>query len=126
MPPTSIEENAPQIELDRLERRYRLVYPLNIFLENARQVVVASTVVLVASATVYFLQYAFSSSSEKAPIEIRVFLVTAFASMVVVGYISLWAATVRNSWKLGSLLTWPWHSFLAGTCTRPALMLPLQ
>jgi hypothetical protein len=25
---------------------------------------------------VYFLQYAFSSSSEKAPIEIRVFLVT--------------------------------------------------
>jgi hypothetical protein len=103
--PGQSDENAPLIDVDRLERRYRLVYPLNIFLENARQVVVASAVVLAAGAAVYFLQYALSSRSEKAPIEIQVFLVTALASIVVVGYISLWAATVRNFWKLGSLLT---------------------
>jgi hypothetical protein len=115
MPGTSIEaerleprqsdESAPQVDVDQLERRYRLVYPLNIFLENARQVVVASAIMLVVGAAVYFLQYALSSKSEKAPIEIQVFIVTALASVVVVGYISLWAATVRNFWKLGSLLT---------------------
>lgn len=30
---------------------------------------------------------------------------TAFASLLVVGYVSLWSATVRNFWKLGALLT---------------------
>ena len=93
-----------RIDIDRLERRYRLVYPLNIFLENARQVVVVSAVGLVVGAAVYFLHYALSSA-DKAPIEIQVFLVTAFACAVVVGYISLWALTVRNFWKLGALLT---------------------
>jgi hypothetical protein len=99
------DQNAPLIDVDRLERRYRLVYPLKIFLENARQVVVASAAVLVVGAVVYFLQYAVSSTNEKAPIEIQVFLVTALSSLVVVGYIALWGLTVRNFWKLGSLLT---------------------
>jgi hypothetical protein len=45
------------------------------------------------------------SPADKAPIEIQVFLVTAFACAVVVGYISLWALTVRNFWKVGALLT---------------------
>jgi hypothetical protein len=103
-PPQS-DESTAQVDIDRLERRYRLIYPLNIFLENARQVVVASAAVLVVGATAYFLQHALSSGGGKAPIEIQVFLTTAFASIVVVGYISLWAATVRNFWKLGSLLT---------------------
>lgn len=98
-------QNAPLIDVDRLERRYRLVYPLKIFLENARQVVVASATVLIVGATMYFLQYAVSSTNEKAPIEIQVFLVTALSSLVVVGYIALWGLTVRNFWKLGSLLT---------------------
>src|SRR4029079_6886169 len=38
-------------------------------------------------------------------VEIQVFLVTAFAAAVMVGYISLWALTVRNFWKVGALLT---------------------
>ncbi len=74
-----------RVDVDRLERRYRLVYPLNIFLENARQVVVVSAVGLVIGAALYFLHYALSSA-DTAPIEIQVFLVTAFACAVVVGY----------------------------------------
>jgi hypothetical protein len=98
------EPEVSRFDVDRLERRYRLVYPLNIFLENARQVIVVNVIVLVVGAAVYFLHYALSSA-DKAPIETRVFLVTAFAGLVLVGYISLWALTVRNFWKLGSILT---------------------
>ncbi len=101
----SSDPKVSRLDVDRLERNYRLVYPLHIFLENARQVVVASAVGLVIGAAVYFLRHILSSANEAAPVEIQVFLVTAFASCLVVGYISLWAATVRNFWKLGSLLT---------------------
>jgi len=100
----SIDSEVNRLDLDRLERRYRLVYPLNIFLENARQVVVVSAIGLVIAASVFFLRHSLLSA-DKAPIEVQVFLVTAFASLVVVGYISLWALTVRNFWKLGSILT---------------------
>jgi hypothetical protein len=100
----SIDSEVNRLDLDRLERRYRLVYPLNIFLENARQVVIVSAIGLVIAASVFFLRHSLFSA-DKAPIEIQVFLVTAFASLVAVGYISLWALTVRNFWKLGSILT---------------------
>lgn len=92
--PPSIPKST-RLDLDRLERRYRLVYPLNIFLENARQALVVSAAGLVIAASVLSLRYSLLST-DKAPIEIQVFLVTAFASLVAVGYISLWALTVRN------------------------------
>ena len=49
----SIEALKAQLDQDRLERRYRLVYPLNIFLENARQVVVVSAIGLVIAIKIY-------------------------------------------------------------------------
>jgi hypothetical protein len=95
------------VDVDRLVRRFRLVYPLKIFLENVRQLVAASAIGLVLGATGFFVHYAIvlRSGSASAPIEIQVFLVTAFASFVVIGYVSLWAATVRNFLRLGGLLT---------------------
>jgi hypothetical protein len=98
------ETSSRPVDVDRLERRYRLAYPLHVFLENARQVVVVFAVGLTIAASVIFLSYSLSSA-DKAPIEISVFLVTAFASVVAAGYITLWDLTVRNFWKFGGLLT---------------------
>jgi hypothetical protein len=94
------------VNVDRLERRYRHIYPLKVFLENSRQLVVASAVGLIIAATYLLLRHAIlvGASARAAPIEIQVFLVTAFASIVVVGYVSLWALTVRRFWKFGGLL----------------------
>jgi hypothetical protein len=92
------------VDVDRLERRYRLAYPLHVFLENARQVVVVFAVGLTIAASVIFLRYSLSSAGE-APVEPQIFLVTAFASVVAAGYITLWDLTVRNFWKFGGLLT---------------------
>ena len=92
------------VDVDRLERCYRLAHPLHVFLENARQVVIVSAVRLTIAALVIFLRYSLSPA-DKAPIEISVFLVTAFASVVAAGYITFWDLTVRNFWKFGGLLT---------------------
>jgi len=94
-----------RFDIDKLERCYRRVYPTKIFLENARQVVTASAAGLIVAAIAFFLQHAISQQNSAAPREVSVFLVTAFASILVVGYVSLWSATVRNFWKLGALLT---------------------
>jgi hypothetical protein len=60
--PSDLEVNW--LDVDRLERRYRLVYlPAHIFLENARQVVDVSAVGLVIGATVYALHYALSGAA---------------------------------------------------------------
>ena len=56
----SSDLKVSRLDVDRLERNYRLVYPLHIFLENARQVVVASAVGLVIGAAVYFLRHILS------------------------------------------------------------------
>ena len=72
------------VDVDRLERRYRLAYPLHVFLENARQVVVVFAVGLTIAASVIFLRYSLSSAGE-APVEPQIFLVTAFASVVAAG-----------------------------------------
>jgi len=116
-----------RLDIDRLERRYRAVYPLHVFLENGRQVVAVSAIALVVAACVYFLQHALSSASEATPKEIQIFLVTAFASIVAVGYISLWNLTVRNLWKASALVTLTialalgWSLYTTGT----QLMSPL-
>jgi hypothetical protein len=91
--------------MDRLERAYRRLYPTRLFLDNARQLVAALAAGLTVAAVILALQYALSAGTGKAPIEIEVYLVTAFASVFAIGYVSLWALTVRRVWIVGALVT---------------------
>jgi hypothetical protein len=96
---------ASRFNLDRIERRYRRIYPLKIFLENSRQLVVANAIGLTVAAAIFMLRYAAQPrAGAPMPVEVGVFLVTALAAGLVTGYITLWALTVRRFWKFGGLL----------------------
>jgi len=98
---------SDQFSLDRLERRYRHIHPLKIFLDYFRQLVIGSAIGLVVAATFFLLRHVMLmavGAEAQLPIEMRVFLVTALASCLVVGFVSLFAVAVRRFWRLGGLI----------------------